>query len=208
MTQRIDYNPRIAWAECFEDGLRTQAAADMQEAGCKVQTSGLKQSGGSHNDHYTPIYSTVMGMKETDPDSFAVGNWLSLNDEGSANRYLDDVAEVVLEQFIDRIGAEAWGEYRPARRERVEALVQARMVMERNNVDGTRPAWTPKDIGYYCREHIGVKISEPNWKRDWEWAWAILGRIMDDLEHEAMEPVVDSISRANKLIWAERQEAA
>ncbi|WP_159552741.1 hypothetical protein [Billgrantia tianxiuensis] len=36
----------------FESGIRTQAAADLAEAGSKVQTSGAK-GGNCYGDHYT-----------------------------------------------------------------------------------------------------------------------------------------------------------
>lgn len=209
MTKMIDSNPRVAWAEAYESGIRTQAAADIAEAGCKVQTSKKQNSGGSHNDHYTPIYATIERMSREQPILAAVGHWLCLGDTGAANLYLDDVAEAILELYIERIGAEQWASYRVARKQRVEAIIQARMVMERNDMCGEQPKWQPSDVAFYCREVMGVKFVTSNWHKDgWDDAWAVVGDILRTLEIEAMEPIHDSISRANKLIRQEWQYAA
>ena len=192
----IDHNPRIAWAEAFESGIRTQAAADLEEAGVKVQTSGAK-SGGCYNDHYVPIYSAIKRMERESPTFAAVGHWLCLNDTGEANQYLDDVADTILTRFI--LATPKWAEYRKVRKERVEALIQARMMQDRDNVDGTRPAWQPKEICLYCREFMGIKIVSDNWSRDgWDKVWLLLGDIVQQLESEAMKPISDTAYHANK----------
>ena len=192
----IAHNPREAWAQAFESGIRTQAAADLEEAGAKVQTSGAK-SGGCYNDHYTPIYSVIKRMERETPSLAAVGHWLCLNDTGAANQYLDDVADTILTRFI--LATPEWAEYRKARKERVEALIQARMMQDRDNVDGTRPAWQPREISLYCREFMGIKIVSDNWKQDgWNRVWLLLGDIVSDLESSAMEPVSEAAYRTNK----------
>lgn len=194
----IDSNPRLAWACAFESGIRTQAAADLEEAGAKVQTSGAK-SGGSFNDHYTPIYSAIRRMERENPTIAAVGHWLSLNDTGAANYYLDDVADTVLTRYI--IATPEWSEYRKARKERVEALVQARMMQERDNVDGSRLPMGPAAICAYVSEWMGVKIVEYNWQRDgWEIVWQRLGDILREMESEAMEPISEVAQRANRAM--------
>ena len=90
----LDSNPRVAWANAFESGVRTQAAADLEEAGCRVQTSGGK-GGGCYGDDYIPVYSAIRAMEITDPLLAAVGHWLCLADTSAANQHLDDVAEAI-----------------------------------------------------------------------------------------------------------------
>ena len=201
----IDHNPRIAWAMAFETGIRTQAAADLAEAGAKVQASGAK-SGGGYNDHYVPIYSVIQRMEREQPVIAAVGHWLCLNDTGQANGYIDDVADTVLTRYI--ASTPAWGEYRKARKARIEALVQARMMQDRLNVDGSRIPWGPADICAFVREWQGVSIVAENWHRDgYELAWRALGEILRDLEGDAMDPVAEAAYRANKRIRDERWAA-
>ncbi|KTG25403.1 hypothetical protein AWR38_01135 [Idiomarina sp. WRN-38] len=192
----LDSNPRVSWANAFESGIRTQAAADLEEAGAKVQTSGAK-SGGCYGDHYTPIYSAVKRMEREAPLLAAVGHWLSLADTGAANQHLDDVADAILERFISL--TPEWESYRSARKERVEALIQARMMQDRNDMDGSRPLWQPKEICFYCREFMGVKIVADNWQRDgWDKVWSRIGDIIHSLESDAMEPISKKIRETNK----------
>lgn len=193
----LSSNPRIAWAMAFESGIRTQAAADLEEAGAKVQTSGAK-GGGCYGDHYTPVYSAVKRMEREEPLLAAVGHWLSLADTGAANQYLDDVAEAVLALYIEK--TPEWAGYRKARRERLEALIQARMMQDRNDMDGSRPLWQPKEICFYCREFMGVKIVSTNWRQDgWDKAWSIIGGIIAKLEDEAMKPICKAVKQTNRL---------
>ncbi len=201
----IDHNPRVAWAEAFESGIRTQAAADLEEAGCKVQTSGA-QSGGCYNDHYLPVYSEIRRMETDAPVLAAVGHWLCLADTGEANQYLDDVADTVLTRYIAH--TPAWADYRKARKERVEALIAARMMMERNNMDGTRATWGPAVICGWVHAWLGVRIVEYNWQRDgWDAIWQRLGDIMGRLESEAMEPIAEVSRSANKAMRDELRAA-
>jgi hypothetical protein len=194
----IDHNPRLAWAEAFETGIRTQACADPEEAGAKVQTSNAK-GGGGYNDHYVPVYSMIKRMEREQPSLAAVGHWLCLNDTGEANQYLDDVADTLLTRFI--LATPAWPSYREARRERIEALIQARMMQDRNNIDGTRPSWQPKEVCFYAREYMGVKIVSDNWQRDgWDAVWLLLGDLLSQLESEAMTPISDIAYQANKAM--------
>tara|TARA_B100000700_G_scaffold189815_1_gene209192 strand:- start:54046 stop:54663 length:618 start_codon:yes stop_codon:yes gene_type:complete len=202
----IDHNPRVAWAEAFESGIRTQACADLAEAGAKVQTSGAK-SGGCYNDHYQPIYAVITRMERDTPALAAVGHWLCLADTGAANQYLDDVADTILTRFI--LATSEWSSYRKARRERIEALIQARMMQDRNDMDGSRTPWEPKEACFYVREFLGVKIVSDNWRRDgWDQVWSTLGRILADLEDEAMQPVADAAREANKALRDEMRQAA
>lgn len=192
----LDSNPRVSWAMAFESGMRTQASADMEEAGCQVQTSGAK-SGGCYGDHYTPIYSAVKRMERESPLLAAVGHWLCLADTGAANQYLDDVAEAILELYVAK--TPEWSSYRTARKERVEALIQARMMQDRNDMDGSRPLWQPKEVCFYCREFMGVKIVADNWQRDgWDKVWSRIGDIIHSLESDAMEPISKKIRETNK----------
>lgn len=196
----IDHNPKVAWAMAFESGIRTQAAADMEEAGCKVQTSGTK-SGGCYGDHYTPVYSAIRRMERDTPILAAVGHWLCLSDTGAANEHLDTVADAVLARFVE--STPAWAEYRKARKERVEALVQARMMQERLDMDGSRPPWGPAAVCDFAAEWLGVKIVESQWQRDgWEVVWQRLGEILRDMEADAMEPIAEVSRATNKLMRA------
>lgn len=189
-------NPREAWAMAFESGIRTQAAADMEEAGCKVQTSGAK-SGGCYGDEYTPVYSAIRRMERETPILAAVGHWLCLADTGAANQHLDDVAEAILALYVAK--TPEWNSYRTARKERVEALIQARMMQDRNDMDGSRPLWQPLEIAFYCREMMGVKIIADNWQRDgWNKVWQNIGDILHSLESDAMEPISKKIRETNK----------
>lgn len=193
----LSSNPRIAWAMAFESGIRTQAAADLEEAGAKVQTSGAK-SGGCFGDEYTPVYSAIRRMERESPLLASVGHWLCLADTGAANQHLDDVAEAILALYIEK--TPEWSSYRTARKERVEALIQARMMRERNDIDGSRPLWQPKEVCFYCREFMGVKIVSTNWKQDgWDKTWSIIGDIIAGLEGEAMKPICKVIRQTNRL---------
>lgn len=209
MTQRIDTNARVAWANAYDSGIRTQAAADMAESGCKVQTGKKQNSGGSHNDHYWPIYATIERLGREQPTLVAVGHWLCLSNEGEANQHLDDVADAILDRYVSQVGAGVWMKYRKTRKQRVEAIIQARMTMERRDMCGEQPKWQPTEVAFYCREIMGVSIVVSQWKRDgWDDVWSTVGDIIRDLEIDAMEPIHHSISRANKLIRQEWQEAA
>lgn len=202
----IDHNPREAWAHAFDSGIRTQACADLEEAGCKVQTSGAK-SGGCYNDHYLPIYSAVRRLERESPVIAAVGHWLCLVDTGEANWYLDDVADTVLTRFIAT--TPEWASYRKARRERIEALVYARLMMDRLDMDGSRRPWKPLEVCEFVYGYQGVKIVSDNWQRDgWEKAWDLLGRVVASLEHEAMEPVAEASRRANRAMRDDLKAAA
>ena len=192
----LDSNPRVSWACAFESGIRTQAAADMEEAGCQVQTSGAK-SGGCYGDEYTPVYSAIRRMERESPLLASVGHWLCLADTGAANQHLDDVAEAILELYVAK--TPEWSSYRTARKERVEALIQARMMQDRNDMDGSRPLWQPKEVCFYCREFMGVKIVADNWQRDgWDKVWSRIGDIIHSLESDAMEPISKKIRETNK----------
>ena len=194
----LDSNPRAAWANAFESGIRNQAAADLEEAGCKVQTSGAK-SGGCYGDQYIPVYSAIRQMERTTPLLAAAGHWLSLADTGAANQYLDDVAEAILELYVAK--TPEWSGYRTARKERVEALIQARMMQDRNDMDGSRPLWQPREVCFYCAEFVGVRIIADNWQRDgWESAWNKIGDILYALESDAMSPIVDVTRATNRLM--------
>lgn len=202
----IDHNPRVAWAMAFESGIRTQAAADLAEAGSKVQTSGAK-GGNCYGDHYTPVYSVIRRMEREQPVIAAVGHWLCLADTGEANQYLDDVADTVLTRYI--VATPEWATYRKARRERVEALVQARLAMDRNDMDGSRPLWQPLEICEFVAGWMGVTIVSYNWQRDgWEQVWAQLGRIISELEDEAMAPVARVAREANRAMRDDLKNAA
>ena len=136
----------------------------------------------------------------------AVGHWLCLADTSEANQHLDDVADTVLIRFI--ASNAAWGDYRKARKERVEALVHARMMMERNNMDGTRATWGPAVVCGWVHAWLGVRIVEYNWQRDgWDIVWQRLGDIMRQLEGEAMEPVAEVARSANKAMRDEMRAA-
>ena len=193
----LDSNPRVSWANAFESGIRTQAAADLEEAGAKVQTSGAK-SGGCYGDEYTPVYSAIRRMERDVPLLAAVGHWLCLTDTGAANQYLDDVAAVILDLYVTK--TPEWSSYRTARKERVEALIQARMMQDRNDMDGSRPLWQPLEIAFYCREYMGVKIVAKNWLQDgWHREWSKIGDIVASLESQAMEPIYQVIKQTNRL---------
>lgn len=193
----LESNPRVSWALAFESGIRTQAAADMEEAGCKVQTSGAK-SGGCYGDEYTPVYGAIRRMESETPILAAAGHWLCLADTGTANQHLDDVAEAILALYVAK--TPEWSSYRTARKERVEALIQARMMQERNDMDGSRPLWQPLEIAFYCQEMMGVKIIAKNWIQDgWHREWAKVGDILASLESQAMEPIYRVIKETNKL---------
>jgi hypothetical protein len=197
----LDSNPRVSWGMAFESGIRTQAAADLEEAGCKVQTSAAK-SGGCYGDDYIPVYSAIRQMERTTPLLAAVGHWLSLADTSAANQYLDDVAEAILELYVAK--TPEWSGYRTARKERVEALIQARMMQDRDDMDGSRPLLQPKEVCFYCQELMGVKIIADNWQRDgWESAWNKIGDIIYRLESDAMSPIVDVTRATNRLMRKE-----
>lgn len=211
----LSSNPRIAWAMAFESGIRTQATVDLAEIQqAQPKKSGRKAKGpviaatetrvnkggpgAAHGDEYTPIYSAIRRMERDTPLLAAVGHWLSLADTGAANQHLDDVAEAILVSYIAK--TPDWSSYRTARKERVEALIQARMMQDRNDMDGSRPMWQPKEVCFYTREFMGVKIVAKNWLQDgWHKEWSKIGDILASLESASMEPICKVIKETNKL---------
>tara|TARA_R100001039_G_C1843066_1_gene103720 strand:- start:464 stop:1120 length:657 start_codon:yes stop_codon:yes gene_type:complete len=210
----LSSNPRIAWAMAFESGIRTQAMVDLAEMQQAQPKRGRKAkgpvapaqetrvnkggAGAAHGIEYIAVYSAIKRMEHDSPLLAAVGHWLSLADTGTANQYLDDVAEAILARYIEKMPE--WAIYRSARKERVEALIQARMMQDRNDMDGSRPLWQPKEVCFYCREFMGVKIVSTNWKQDgWDKTWSIIGDIIAGLESEAMKPICKVIRQTNRL---------
>ncbi|RUR52717.1 hypothetical protein [Vreelandella populi] len=214
----LDNNPRVAWAMAYESGIRTQATVDlaeMQEAQPKkpkyrkgeerrepvTATQDRVNKGGpgaAYGDIYTPIYAATKRMERETPTLAAVGHWLCLADTGAANQYLDDVAEAILALYVAK--TPEWSGYRTARKERVEALIQARMMQDRNDMDHSRPLWQPKEVCFYCAEYMGVKIVSKNWIQDgWDKVWSLIGDILATLESQAMEPIYKVIKQTNKL---------
>lgn len=211
----LSSNPRIAWAMAFESGIRTQATVDLAEIQqAQPKKSGRKAKGpvmaatetrvnkggpgAAHGDEYTPIYSAIRRMERDTPLLASVGHWLSLADTGAANKHLDDVAEAILVSYIAK--TPDWSSYRTARKERVEALIQARMMQDRNDMDGSRPMWQPKEVCFYCVEFMGIKIVSKNWIQDgWHKEWSKIGDILASLESAAMEPIYRVIKETNKL---------
>lgn len=162
----LNKNPRIAWAMAYDNGLRTQACADLA----------------------------------------AVGHWLCLPDTGDANQHLDDVADTVLTRYV--VQTPAYGQFRQARKQRIEALVYARLLFERDNMDGSRREWEPREVCVLIRETWDVKIVSDNWQRDgWEMVWQAIGSIIDAVADEAMAPVRDATREANAAL-REWQNAA
>tara|TARA_R110000796_G_scaffold95459_2_gene200689 strand:+ start:21786 stop:22472 length:687 start_codon:yes stop_codon:yes gene_type:complete len=215
----LDNNARVSWAMAYESGIRTQATVDlaeMQEAQPKRHKTRKGESaerrepvtatqdrvnkggpGAAYGAEYTPVYSSIRRMERETPLLAAVGHWLCLADTGAANQYLDDVAAAILALYVAQ--TPEWSSYRTARKERVEALIQARMMQDRNDMDGSRPLWQPKEVCFYCREFMGVKIIPDNWQRDgWNKVWQSIGDILHSLESEAMEPISKKIRETNK----------
>lgn len=210
----LSSNPRVAWAHAFENGIRTQAMVDLAESQ-QAQPKGGRRAkgpvvpaqetrvnkggpGAAFGDESMPVYSVIKRMERETPLLAAVGHWLSLADTGAANQYLDDVAEAILARYIEM--TPEWASYRKARKERVEALIQARMMQDRNDMDSSRPLWQPKEVCFYCREFMGVKIVSTNWKQDgWDKTWSIIGDIIAGLEGEAMKPICKVIRQTNRL---------
>ena len=210
----LDSNPRVAWANAFETGIRTQAMVDLAESQQAQPKSGRKAKGpvvpaqetrvnkggpgAAFGDESMPVYSVIKRMERETPLLAAVGHWLCLADTGAANQYLDDVAEAILTRYIEL--TPEWNSYRKARKERVEALIQARMMQDRNDMDGSRPLWQPKEIAFYCVEFMGVKIVAKNWLQDgWDREWSKIGGILGSMESDAMEPVHRAVKHANRL---------
>ncbi|MGP9796178.1 hypothetical protein ACT3UJ_02285 [Halomonas sp. 86] len=213
----LSSNPRIAWAMAYETGIRTQATVDLAEMQEAQPTKGKRRKsdqrdpvtatqdrvnkggpGAAYGDIYTPVYAATKRMERDTPLLAAVGHWLCLADTGAANQYLDDVAEAILALYIEK--TPEWSSYRTARKERVEALIQARMIQDRNDMDGSRPLWQPKEVCFYCREFMGVKIVSKNWIQDgWHQEWSKIGDILAVLEGRAMEPIHKIIKQTNKM---------
>ena len=220
----LNSNPRVAWAMAHESGIRTQAMVDLAEIQqAQPKTGGRKAKGpvvaatetrvnkggpgAAHGDEYMPVYSAIRRMERDAPLMAAVGHWLSLADTGAANQYLDDVAEAILALYVAK--TPEWANYRTARKERVEALIQARMMQDRNDMDGSRPLWQPKEVCFYCREFMGVKIVADNWQRDgWVHVWRDIGDILHSLESDAMKPISQTIKATNKKCREFIEEAA
>lgn len=207
-------NPRVAWALAFESGIRTQAMVDLVEMQQAQPKRGRKSKalvvpaqetrvnkggpGAAYGEESMPVYSVIKRMEREQPTLAAVGHWLCLSDTGAANQHLDDVAEAILERYVAQ--TPEWESYRKARKERIEALIQARMMQDRNDMDGSRPLWQPKEICFYCREFVGVKIVSTNWRQDgWDKAWSIIGGIIAKLEDEAMKPICKVVKQTNRL---------
>lgn len=155
--------------------------------------------GAAFGDAYHVVYSAIAKLERENKTLANVGHWLSLNDTEQANRYHDDVFDTVLTRLI--INTPAWDEWRDKTKERAKALIQARMMQDRLNVDGTRNGWTPQEVCVFASEYLGVKIIRNNWYRDgWVAVWELLGIIISDLEDSAMKPVSDAVAQTNREI--------
>ncbi|TDX30772.1 hypothetical protein DFO67_10427 [Modicisalibacter xianhensis] len=155
--------------------------------------------GASFGSEYQSVYSAIAQMERENPVLANVGHWLSLNDTEQANRYHDDVFDTVLTRLISM--TPAWGDWREKRKERAKALIQARMVQDRLDVDGMRPGWTPQEVCVFASEYLGIKIIRNNWYQDgWVAVWELLGLIIKELETSAMKPIEKTISQTNKEI--------
>lgn len=157
--------------------------------------------GAAHGAEYTPVYSVIRRMERENPVIAAAGHWLCLSDEGAANQYLDDVADTVLTRLI--VSTPNWKSFRRSRKDRVAALVQACMVQERNDMDGSRPQWGPAEICGYVSKWLGVSMAEQHFQRDgWDDVWQQIAGIIRDLESEAMAPITETAKMTNHLMRA------
>ncbi|PMR73750.1 hypothetical protein C1H69_15555 [Billgrantia endophytica] len=60
-----------------------------------------------------------------------------------------------------------------------------------------------------ANDWLGVKIVSYNWQRDgWEQVWARLGRIISELEDEAMTPVAKVARKVNRAMRNDLKNAA
>lgn len=153
--------------------------------------------GAAFGDEYHAVYSAIIKLERDNKTLANVGHWLSLNDTEKANRYHDDVFDTVLNRLI--MNTPGWDDWREKRKERAKALIQARMMQDRLNVDGARKSWTPQEVCVFVSEFLGVKIIRNNWYQDgWVAVWELLGIIITGLEDCAMKPVINAVAKTNR----------
>lgn len=196
-------DPIEAVMRTLDSGVRTQAAADLEESGCRVQTSGNRGAGAAHNAQYAPIWKHIAWTQEHARAQAATLYTLYAPTEEESNQWLDLMWEQLLGRFIPLVPN--WHSLTKLKRSRAEWIAFAAMVSRRSDLDCCRPEWGPERISYYLAEHHGIHISTKHWKRDYAPFWMVAIMCVERMEEEALKPVSAIIRQHNEK---ERNEIA
>lgn len=202
----ITSDPILAVMKALDSGVRTQAAADLEEAGCRVQTSGNRGTGAGHNADYWPVYACIARMEREQPGQAATIYTLYAPTEAESNEWLDAFHGQLLIGMIE--ATPGWKDLRKKKREMVEWLLMAAIFERRHDLERVRPSWGPEAIAYHLAEQHGVRLSVSQWKRDWAQFWNVAQGLIDKAEDAAQEPICAALSHEREKYRNEMQRAA
>lgn len=190
-------DPILAVMRALDSGIRTQAAADLEEAGCRVQTSGNRGAGAGHNAQYWPVYACINRMERERPEMAATIYTLYAPTEGDSNQWVDAFIEHLLSGMSQAVPD--WSKLRSKKREMIEWLIAAAIFERRNDLERVRPAWGPEMIAYHLAEQHGVRLVVNQWQRDWAGYWGIAQVLLDKAEDAALKPISATIKENSEI---------
>lgn len=199
-------DPIEAIMMALDPGVRTQAMADMEEAGCRVQTSASRGAGASHNQQYSCIYAHIKRMEWTNPEQAACIYTLYALSEEESNQWVDAFHALIVDALPAAVSG--WDKLTKLKRERAGWIAFAAIVARRFDLDRTQPEWQPERISYFLADMHGVKISCQHWKRDYAQFWNAANAILERKEQESLKPVSEIISKQNAFYRQEIAKAA
>lgn len=202
----ITNDPILAVMKALDTGVRTQATADLAEAGCRVQTSGNRGAGASHGADYWPVYACIARMERERPELAATIYTLFAPTEEESNDWLDAFHAHLIAGMIRNVPD--WAKLRNKKRDLIEWLIIAAIVERRNDLERVQPAWGPEKVAFYLADQHGIRIPAHNWKRDWEQYWNIAQSLIESSENSALEPVSATIKREREKYRNELKQAA
>lgn len=199
-------DPILAVMKALDSGIRTQAAADLEEAGCRIQASGNRGVGAGHNAEYWPIYARITHMEREQPELAATIYTLYAPTEEESNQWVDCFIERLVTGMIQAVPD--WAKLRSKKRELIEWLVVAAIFERRNDLERERPLWGPEAIAYHLAEQHGVRLVVSQWQRDWAAYWNIAQALIDKAEDDALKPIRATIKEYNGISRNKIPEAA
>ncbi|RKQ97131.1 hypothetical protein C7446_2551 [Kushneria sinocarnis] len=189
-------DPIEAVMRALDSGVRTQSMADLEEAGCKVQTSGSRGAGASHNEQYSRVFGHIRRMEDERPEQAATLYTLCAPEAEESNRWIDLMHARVVELMQQIITN--WSNLRQRKTDRIEWLAFAAIIERRADLDDVKPDWGAERIAFYLAEFHGVNIPVNQWKRDWEAYWVAAKSALKEAEYQATDPVYKIIKEENR----------
>lgn len=194
-------DPILAVMLALDTGVRTQATADLEEAGCRVQTSGNRGAGSGHNGQYWPVWAHIAGAEREAPGQASTLLTLYAPTEEESNKWVDVMHEMIVTMMAGVIPG--WSDMRKKKRDQISWLAFAAIVERRSDLERIQAPWQPERYRYYLAEHHGVSLPQHNWQRDWQPFLAAAQACIEKAEDAALSPVSAIIRSVNQK---ERQE--